>query len=112
MGRAILVILAISIGLAIIFRSIKEEKENKSEEKIRFECGFDRITTEKINFSTNFIIVIIIFLVFDIEVAIIVPITIREKDLYIGIRQPILFITILTALLIKEWTQGAIDWRK
>lgn len=44
------------------------------EERTRpFECGFDGIKPRRVPFSSQFFIISVVFLVFDIELAILVP---------------------------------------
>lgn len=100
----------IPLILTIIFTIIEEREKIKKEEKISFECGFNNIRAIKMTFSTNFIIIIIIFLVFDIEVSIIIPIIINNKIRIIETLIPTIFLIALTAIIVKEWRQGTIDW--
>lgn len=91
-----------SIALIIIFWPIKEEEIEKKEERIRFECGFMNIGARKTNFSTNFVIVVLMFLIFDIEVSILVTITISRTTNPYKSTIRIAFLTVVTILLIKE----------
>jgi len=100
------VIASILVGL---FCMIRESKQIKKDEKTRFECGFMNMRARKINFSTNFIMVVIIFLIFDIEVSIIITIRIVRK---INISQHLVstvFLLVVRLLLVKEWWQGTLD---
>lgn len=94
----------------LIFRIINKRDEEKMEQKSRFECGFNSITSTKNLFSTNFIIMIILFLVFDIEVAVLIPMTLTGATSLKESIVPVVFFIALTTLLIKEWKAGAIEW--
>ena len=55
-----------------------------------FECGFDPKTTARIPFSIRFYLIAVIFLVFDIEIALIMPIPLIINN------SPLTYISILT----------------
>lgn len=81
-------------------------------EATRFECGFSNLNDKKIPFSTNFIIIIILFIIFDIEVSIIIPMILKSRiSLEWGLI-PIVFLLALTIILAKEWKIGTLEWRK
>lgn len=82
------------------------------EKSSSFECGFDPSRKAHVPFSTRFFIVIIIFLIFDVEVALLLPLIL---SLWTAPRKSLLFGSfwvcfILTAGLIHEWNQGALKW--
>nr|QMS48892.1 NADH dehydrogenase subunit 3 [Haementeria acuecueyetzin] len=77
-----------------------------------FECGFDPNSLARIPFSTRFFLLAIIFIVFDIEVVLLMPIPILMSSYmpshYIMIFM--IFLIILLVGLIHEWNEGSIDW--
>nr|YP_010117203.1 NADH dehydrogenase subunit 3 [Downesia tarsata]QPM99431.1 NADH dehydrogenase subunit 3 [Downesia tarsata] len=79
-----------------------------------FECGFDPKSNTRTPFSINFFLIAIIFLIFDIEIALILPIIKLIKfsilnEIFITMN---FFILILTLGLYHEWNQGALKWLK
>lgn len=91
------------------------KKEIFSKEKLSaFECGFDPKTSARIPFSIRFYLIAVIFLIFDIEIALIIPIPLIIKEAsirHISILT-IFFFTILLLGTFHEWNQGALSWTK
>nr|BDQ44134.1 NADH dehydrogenase subunit 3 [Amynthas distichus] len=82
------------------------------EKSTSFECGFDPKNTARIPFSTRFFLLAIIFIVFDIEIVLLMPIPTMLMALYtphIMITYT-LFIVVLIVGLIHEWNEGSLDW--
>lgn len=77
-----------------------------------FECGFDPIDSSRIPFSIRFFLITIIFLIFDVEIALILPIVLTFKSCSVAswIVTRIIFIAILLIGLFHEWNQGALNW--
>ena len=77
-----------------------------------FECGFEPFDKPRSPFSLRFFIITLIFLVFDVEIALILPIGLiysRQSTLpLVGVSTIILII--LTVGLVYEWAQGALQW--
>lgn len=102
-------IITIVISLSIIL-AIKTK--NDREKTSPFECGFDRNSTARLPFSLRFFLITIIFLIFDVEIVIILPAIYRlnQAILYEWAVVFLTFITILFVGLIHEWKQGALNW--
>lgn len=79
-----------------------------------YECGFDPIKSSRLPFSFRFFLVALLFLLFDLEIAILLPLPI--STLLIKSREVIfpliIFLLVLTAGLIYEWINGGLDWAK
>lgn len=110
-----LIILIIALITLIFFTVIirVREKSIKENEKITpFECGFSPLKKARRPFSIRFFIVTLIFLIFDIEIAILLPIRILAKigNNPIFTSMSFIIVIILTAGLIHEWNQGALNW--
>jgi len=77
-----------------------------------FECGFEPKILARIPFSLKFYIISIIFLIFDIEIALILPIPIITSLSYSLSSNLLtrLFLLILLSGLIFEWIEGALKW--
>lgn len=75
------ILVALLISLIIILLTIfLSEKSNKEREKITpFECGFSPFKKARRPFSIRFFLTTLIFLIFDIEVALLLPLGILTK---------------------------------
>lgn len=81
-----------------------------------YECGEDPIGSAYIQFNNRFYLVAIVFLVFDVEVAMLFPVLVLYKDAVLAGQAAhifglaFLFLTVLFIGLIYEWKRGDIDW--
>nr|YP_009695432.1 NADH dehydrogenase subunit 3 [Diaphanes pectinealis]QEJ81662.1 NADH dehydrogenase subunit 3 [Diaphanes pectinealis] len=95
------------INNLISFKSILDREKNSP-----FECGFDPESSPRIPFSLQFFLIGMIFLIFDIEIALILPLvlTMKHANPFMFILISFLFILILIMGLFHEWKQGALNW--
>lgn len=92
---------------------LSKKSINDREKRSPFECGFDPKRSSRLPFSLQFFLIAIIFLIFDVEIALILPIVIiiNYSNIIIWTLTSIFFIFILLAGLYHEWNQGALEWR-
>ena len=109
-----LIIISIIIPFIILSLNIFiREKSIIAQEKITpFECGFSPFKKARRAFSLRFFITTLIFLIFDVEVAVLLPIRIIIKISNINYLLPtaILVTLILLLGLLHEWNNGALKW--
>nr|YP_009244896.1 NADH dehydrogenase subunit 3 [Amynthas cucullatus]AMO26994.1 NADH dehydrogenase subunit 3 [Amynthas cucullatus] len=97
------------LAMAWVLAARSTEDREKS---TPFECGFDPKNTARIPFSTRFFLLAIIFIVFDIEIVLLMPI----PTMFMAYYTPhvmiiyILFVIVLIVGLIHEWNEGSLDW--
>nr|AMR36551.1 NADH dehydrogenase subunit 3 [Eremias grammica] len=77
-----------------------------------YECGFDPLGSARLPFSIRFFLVAILFLLFDLEIALLLPTPWAINLPYPSttISWTFVIIALLTIGLIYEWTQGGLDW--
>nr|QWB85657.1 NADH dehydrogenase subunit 3 [Sarmydus sp. N117] len=107
----ILVLFIISM-MILTLNLISKKKLIDREKSSPFECGFDPQTSARLPFSLQFFIIAVIFLIFDVEIVLLLPsvtalTTSNPTNLSFII---IFFIIILILGLFHEWNQGALDW--
>nr|YP_004564226.1 NADH dehydrogenase subunit 3 [Hymenochirus boettgeri]ADM35677.1 NADH dehydrogenase subunit 3 [Hymenochirus boettgeri] len=83
-----------------------------SEKLSPYECGFDPLGSARLPFSMRFFLIAILFLLFDLEIALLLPIPwacqLPSPPLTIFWTSAI--IILLTIGLIFEWAQGGLEW--
>nr|YP_009130431.1 NADH dehydrogenase subunit 3 [Trichogaster fasciata]AJW77536.1 NADH dehydrogenase subunit 3 [Trichogaster fasciata] len=107
----IIITSALSIILALI--SFWLSQMTPDHEKLSpYECGFDPIGTARLPFSLRFFLVAILFLLFDLEIALLLPLPWGDQ-----LMSPLLtffwastVLIVLTLGLIYEWIQGGLEW--
>nr|UTT74711.1 NADH dehydrogenase subunit 3 [Helicoverpa armigera] len=77
-----------------------------------FECGFDPKSSARIPFSLHFFLITVIFLIFDVEIALIFPIIKLFKlvNFFLWTKISFFFILILLIGLYHEWNQNMLNW--
>nr|YP_010598427.1 NADH dehydrogenase subunit 3 [Pachymantis bicingulata]UIX55384.1 NADH dehydrogenase subunit 3 [Pachymantis bicingulata] len=107
-----MIMLMISFMIMILTNFLSKKNIKDREKNSPFECGFDPISSSRLPFSLRFFLIAIIFLIFDVEIALILPITIIpfNSKLYIWMITSMMFLLILTMGLYHEWNQGSLEW--
>ena len=67
-----------------------------------FECGFDPVGTARLHFCMKFFLLCVIFVIFDVEVALLLPIPFRSYVLSL--------LLVLLFGLFYEWFYGGLNW--
>nr|QNN84971.1 NADH dehydrogenase subunit 3 [Numida meleagris] len=83
-----------------------------SEKLSPYECGFDPLGSARLPFSIRFFLVAILFLLFDLEIALLLPLpwAIQLQSPLTTLTWTTTIISLLTLGLIYEWTQGGLEW--
>nr|APX39467.1 NADH dehydrogenase subunit 3 [Phyllotreta variipennis] len=113
MNLIALIMLILTI-LLILLNLLSKKTFYDREKNSPFECGFDPLSSSRLPFSLHFFLIGIIFLIFDIEIVLLLPLililNLSNMSTYIFIL--IFFISILIIGLAHEWKQGALEWMK
>nr|YP_009517136.1 NADH dehydrogenase subunit 3 [Pristis pristis]AYE93047.1 NADH dehydrogenase subunit 3 [Pristis pristis] len=86
---------------------------NPDNEKMSpYECGFDPLGSARLPFSLRFFLVAILFLLFDLEIALLLPLPWgNQLDSPLStILWTAIILILLTMGLIYEWLQGGLEW--
>nr|YP_003457025.1 NADH dehydrogenase subunit 3 [Haplophryne mollis]BAI77346.1 NADH dehydrogenase subunit 3 [Haplophryne mollis] len=77
-----------------------------------YECGFDPMGSARLPFSLRFFLIAILFLLFDLEIALLLPLP-WSMQLHLPLLTfslTSLVLGLLTLGLIYEWSQGGLEW--
>nr|ASY98112.1 NADH dehydrogenase subunit 3 [Theopropus cattulus] len=107
-----LIVLMISFVVMMLTNFMSKKIVEDREKNSPFECGFDPISSSRLPFSLRFFLIAIIFLIFDVEIALILPMTIitTSSNIKIWIITSMTFLLILMIGLYHEWNQGSLEW--
>ncbi|MDR3477130.1 MAG: NADH-quinone oxidoreductase subunit A [Gammaproteobacteria bacterium] len=76
-----------------------------------YECGFDAFDDARMPFDVRFYLVAILFIIFDLETAFLVPWAVVFRKLgWFGLAAMGIFLGILVIGFIYEWKKGALEW--
>nr|NP_008530.1 NADH dehydrogenase subunit 3 [Squalus acanthias]Q9ZZ47.1 RecName: Full=NADH-ubiquinone oxidoreductase chain 3; AltName: Full=NADH dehydrogenase subunit 3 [Squalus acanthias]CAA77056.1 NADH dehydrogenase subunit 3 [Squalus acanthias] len=101
------------ISLILAFVAFWLPSLNPDNEKLSpYECGFDPLGSARLPFSLRFFLVAILFLLFDLEIALLLPLPWGNQLLTpsISLLWATSIIILLTLGLIYEWLQGGLEW--
>nr|YP_010946368.1 NADH dehydrogenase subunit 3 [Balta hwangorum]WGO57086.1 NADH dehydrogenase subunit 3 [Balta hwangorum] len=111
---SISIIMITMISMIIMFlATLLSKKMNEDREKSSpFECGFDPKSSPRMPFSLRFFLIAVIFLIFDVEIALLLPMTIimNYSNLALWATTSSIFLMILITGLYHEWNQGSLQW--
>nr|YP_010730006.1 NADH dehydrogenase subunit 3 [Amblyomma tonelliae]WEF75020.1 NADH dehydrogenase subunit 3 [Amblyomma tonelliae] len=109
-----LTIIPFIILLLLLFYFLTNFSNLKSKEKLSpFECGFDPFSLSRVPFSLKFFFLGIVFLVFDVEIIVILPFPILLINKSISLVVSFIMINLIILLgFLYEWKSGMIEWLK
>uniref|UniRef100_A0AAU7YV11 NADH-ubiquinone oxidoreductase chain 3 n=1 Tax=Conchapelopia togamaculosa TaxID=3154050 RepID=A0AAU7YV11_9DIPT len=106
------IVLLIAFIVMLLASLLSKKALIDREKSSPFECGFDPSDSSRLPFSIRFFMIAIIFLIFDVEIALILPMImiIKFSNMMIWSFTSMFFIFILLVGLYHEWNQGALNW--
>nr|QPK42041.1 NADH dehydrogenase subunit 3 [Criotettix japonicus] len=108
MTITLLIILLMTLMSKMISNKLIIDREKSSP----FECGFNPNTHPRLPFSINFFLISMLFLIFDIEIVLMLPLIpiLKNSELNYWFISSSMFILILLGGLYYEWNQGMLKW--
>ena len=97
----------------MILASLLSKKSILDREKCSpYECGFNPKGSARLPFSLRFFLIAVIFLIFDVEITLLLPIAsiLNIVNIFSWLITRTLFLLILLIGLYYEWYQGALEW--
>nr|YP_009628535.1 NADH dehydrogenase subunit 3 [Bullacta caurina]QBX88149.1 NADH dehydrogenase subunit 3 [Bullacta caurina] len=111
---AVLFSIILSAALLVVYYFVSYVDYNDMSEKMTpFECGFDPLSNSRTPFSSRFFLLVVLFLIFDVEVALLFPmlglLSSSSSSFMMGLAM-LTFLGILLLGTFHEWNEGALDW--
>nr|YP_009305887.1 NADH dehydrogenase subunit 3 [Dolomedes angustivirgatus]ANW36385.1 NADH dehydrogenase subunit 3 [Dolomedes angustivirgatus] len=104
MGSIVLVMMVYLLFFFIFYKC-----EMGMEIMSSYECGFDPSSFTRLVFSYRFFLISILFIIFDVEISLMLPIPFLMSSL-MGVVVFFSFIFVLLVGLIYEYFYGSLDW--
>nr|YP_002791181.1 NADH dehydrogenase subunit 3 [Ascobulla fragilis]ACE62810.1 NADH dehydrogenase subunit 3 [Ascobulla fragilis] len=105
--------IVLTIAMVVVYSLTNYNIESGMEEKMTpFECGFDPLSSMRTPFSTRFFLLVVLFLIFDVEVALLFPVLsifYIKASLFL-LSGVFMFLFVLLFGMFHEWNEGALDW--
>jgi NADH-quinone oxidoreductase subunit A len=110
----ILIFIIVGIGIGFVGPTIGYilgPKKPDPEKLSIYECGFDTFDDAQQPFDVRYYLVAILFIIFDLETAFLVPWAVVFRELgWFGMSAMAIFLGLLTVGFIYEWNKGALEW--
>ncbi len=101
------ILATLMVLLARFFAPFRIEAEKLS----AYECGFEPFTSSRIRFDVTFSVIAILYLIFDLEIIILIPWVITCSKIGVfGYSTVLIFLLLLMVGFIFEWMRGALNW--
>lgn len=76
-----------------------------------YECGFEAFEDARMKFDVRYYLVAILFILFDLEIAFLLPWAVALQDVGMaGFVAVLIFLAVLVVGFAYEWKKGALDW--
>lgn len=108
----IFLVVGIIVGFLPLLFSLLLAPRQIDEEKVSpYECGFEPFENARVRFDVRFYLIAILFIIFDLEIAFLLPWSIVFVTLnWMAFFAMIFFLIILVVGFIYEWKKGALEW--
>nr|YP_010695072.1 NADH dehydrogenase subunit 3 [Pteronura brasiliensis]WCF66998.1 NADH dehydrogenase subunit 3 [Pteronura brasiliensis] len=79
-----------------------------------YECGFDPLGSARLPFSMKFFLVAITFLLFDLEIALLLPLPWASQSINLKttLTMALALVCLLAVSLAYEWTEKGLEWNE
>ena len=105
-------IVVTGIGIVLlILGNLFGPKKPVAEKLAPYECGFEAFEDSRTKFDVRYYLIAIIFIIFDLEIAFVVPWAVVFDKLGIfGLAEMGMFVGLLVLGFVYVWKKGALEW--
>lgn len=105
----------LTIALVLIGLVIGQGWREEWAKLTSFECGFDALSRSRCPFSLRFFILALLFLIFDVEMVLVLPFIFSLKVVFLSFSflskcLVFVFMVVLFLGLVHEYNEGTLDW--
>ena len=110
---AFMLLAAVFVVIAIIAAKFIRPSRPSTEKLLTYECGEDPVGSPWVKFNIRFYVVALIFLIFDVEIVLLIPWALVYKEFgFGGFLIGAIFIFLLGLGMAYEWRKGDLEWEK
>ena len=104
--------MASALAIILVLAAAVIAVRNPDPEKVSaYECGFNAFDDARLKFDVRFYLVSILFIIFDLEVAFLLPWAVSFPTLTdVAFWSMMVFLAVLTIGFAYEWRKGALEW--
>nr|AGH15596.1 NADH dehydrogenase subunit 3 [Mactra antiquata] len=108
-------VLLLSVGLMLVSMVLGQRVRRYRDKLVAFECGFDPMSSSRAPFSFRFFVPALLFLIFDVEVVMIISFCYSLKIVFFSLFSMTMlyffaFFLILLLGFVHEANEGSLDW--
>ena len=109
---AILTVIGVVFVAVSLFMSRMVRPSKKTKEKLStYECAEVPIGDARVHFNIQYYLIVIVFLIFDVEILFLYPWAVQFKQLGpMGFFEMVIFIEVLVIGLAYAWRKEALEW--
>nr|YP_009232303.1 NADH dehydrogenase subunit 3 [Epomophorus gambianus]YP_009754627.1 NADH dehydrogenase subunit 3 [Epomophorus crypturus]YP_009754640.1 NADH dehydrogenase subunit 3 [Epomophorus labiatus]YP_009754666.1 NADH dehydrogenase subunit 3 [Epomophorus minimus]YP_009754679.1 NADH dehydrogenase subunit 3 [Epomophorus minor]YP_009754796.1 NADH dehydrogenase subunit 3 [Epomophorus pusillus]AMA21290.1 NADH dehydrogenase subunit 3 [Epomophorus gambianus]QIP52571.1 NADH dehydrogenase subunit 3 [Epomophoru len=109
---ATLLINTLLASLLVLLAFWMPQMNSYAEKSSPYECGFDPMGSARLPFSMKFFLVAITFLLFDLEIALLLPLpwASQTNNLNVMLIMSLTLISLLAISLAYEWSHKGLEW--
>jgi NADH-quinone oxidoreductase subunit A len=105
------ILVTVFAAIPVIASSIVRPKKPSTGKLDPYECGMERVTDAWVQFKIQYYLYALVFIVFDVEVVLIVPWAVVFKQLgFFAFAEMAIFLLILFLGLIYVWRKRDLEW--
>ncbi|MER2516926.1 MAG: NADH-quinone oxidoreductase subunit A [Candidatus Accumulibacter phosphatis] len=114
----VFILIGVAFGLMPVVMGMMVAPHRPDSAKLSpYECGFEAFEDARMKFDVRYYLIAIIFILFDLEVAFLLPWATIFKEIvetdsvkWFGFIEMVVFIAILVVGYVYAWAKGALDW--
>jgi NADH-quinone oxidoreductase subunit A len=108
-----MVVAILFVIVAILAAKLVRPARPSKEKLMIYECGEDTIGSPWVKFNIRFYVVALIFLIFDVEIVLLIPWALVYKEFGLqGFLVGAIFLFLLGLGMAYEWRKGDLEWIK